>query len=46
MLDRMGIATGLDLGRLIDAVPWIEDRLGKAVPGLLARAGAFPNRAT
>jgi hydroxymethylglutaryl-CoA lyase len=46
MLDRMGIATGLDLGRLIDAVPWIEDRLGKAVPGLLARAGAFPNRTT
>jgi hydroxymethylglutaryl-CoA lyase len=44
MLERMGITTGLDLDRLIDAVPWIEERLGKTVPGLLARAGTFPLR--
>ncbi|MGH9119039.1 MAG: hydroxymethylglutaryl-CoA lyase [Acidimicrobiales bacterium] len=42
MLDRMGIATGFDLDGLIDIVPWVEDRLGRAAPGLLARAGRFP----
>ena len=42
MLERMGIDTGLDLTALIDIVPWIEERLGKRVPGLLAKAGLFP----
>ena len=42
MLERMGIDTGLDLAALIDIVPWIEERLGKRVPGLLAKAGLFP----
>jgi hydroxymethylglutaryl-CoA lyase len=42
MLDRMGIGTGLDLDRLIEIVPWLDARLGKRSPGLLARAGAFP----
>jgi hydroxymethylglutaryl-CoA lyase len=44
MLDRMGIGTGLDLDRLIEIVPWLDARLGKRSPGLLARAGAFPAR--
>ena len=42
MLDRMGVATGLDLAALTTIVPWIEDQLGKRVPGLLAKAGLFP----
>ncbi|MGH9185206.1 MAG: hydroxymethylglutaryl-CoA lyase [Acidimicrobiales bacterium] len=42
MLDRMGITTGLDLKALADVVPWIEEQLGKRVPGLLAKAGLFP----
>ena len=42
MLERMGIDTGLDLAALIEIVPWIEERLGKRVPGLLAKAGLFP----
>jgi hydroxymethylglutaryl-CoA lyase len=42
MLERMGIDTGLDLAALIDIVPWIEEQLGKRVPGLLAKAGLFP----
>jgi hydroxymethylglutaryl-CoA lyase len=45
LLDRMGIDTGLDLGRLTEVVPWIEERLGKRVPGLLAKAGLFPRSA-
>jgi len=42
LLDRMGIETGLDLQRLASIVPWIEERLGKRVPGLLSKAGLFP----
>jgi hydroxymethylglutaryl-CoA lyase len=42
MLERMGIDTGLDLERLAAVVPWIEETLGKRVPGLLSKAGLFP----
>jgi hydroxymethylglutaryl-CoA lyase len=42
LLDRTGIETGLDLERLIEIVPWLERRLGRPTPGLLARAGTFP----
>jgi hydroxymethylglutaryl-CoA lyase len=46
MLERMGIDTGLDLERLASVVPWIEEKLGKRVPGLLSKAGLFPPRAS
>jgi hydroxymethylglutaryl-CoA lyase len=42
MLDRMGTATGLALGALIDSATWLEDRLGRTLPGMLAKAGPFP----
>jgi hydroxymethylglutaryl-CoA lyase len=42
LLDRMGVETGLDLARLSAIVPWIEEQLGKRVPGLLSKAGLFP----
>ena len=42
LLERMGIDTGLELDALTGIVPWIEERLGKRVPGLLSKAGAFP----
>jgi hydroxymethylglutaryl-CoA lyase len=42
MLDRMGVASGLDLDRLIEIVPWLEGELDRPAPGLLARAGRFP----
>jgi hydroxymethylglutaryl-CoA lyase len=45
MLERMGVDTGLDLDRLAAIVPWIEERLGKRVPGLLSKAGLFPKTA-
>lgn len=43
LLDRMGVETGLDLAKLTEVVPWIEEQLGKRVPGLLSKAGLFPN---
>jgi hydroxymethylglutaryl-CoA lyase len=45
MLGRMGVATGVDLGRAIEAARWIEPHIGHAVPGLLTKAGEFPGAA-
>jgi hydroxymethylglutaryl-CoA lyase len=45
LLERMGVDTGLDLAALTGVVPWIEERLGTRVPGLLAKAGPFPRPA-
>ena len=42
MLDRAGIATGLDLVACIDAARWLEGRLGRPLPGRVMRAGGFP----
>lgn len=42
MLERSGIATGVDLERLIDATGWLSAIMGKQLPGMLGRAGQFP----
>lgn len=42
LFDRTGVATGLHLGELVDATAWLEQRLGKELPGALLRAGSFP----
>lgn len=42
MLDRMGIATGLDLDRLIETAHWLGGQLGISLPGMVQRAGRFP----
>lgn len=42
LLERSGIATGLDLGQLIAASGWLSDTIGKPLPAALSRAGAFP----
>lgn len=42
MLGRMGIETGIDLGLAIDTARWIEQHVGHAVRGMLAKAGDFP----
>lgn len=43
LLDREGVATGVDLSALLDVVVWLTDKLGRTVPGHLSRAGVFPN---
>lgn len=47
LLERTGLRTGIDLDALIDAVEWMQSDalLGRATPGLLARAGRFPQPA-
>lgn len=45
MLERSGVATGLDLDRLIEASRWFAGVMNKQLPGLLGRAGPFPKAA-
>jgi hydroxymethylglutaryl-CoA lyase len=42
MLSRMGVETGVDLGRAIETAHWLEEKFGRRVPGLLTKAGPFP----
>jgi hydroxymethylglutaryl-CoA lyase len=42
LFDRMGVGTGLDLDTTTSTTAWLEERLGKRLPGALLRAGGFP----
>lgn len=42
MLERMGVATGIDVDALVEAAHWLEGVLGKRPPGAISRAGVFP----
>lgn len=42
LFDRMGVRTGLDLATTVSTTAWLEERLGKRLPGALLRAGGFP----
>ena len=42
VLDREGVATGVDLDSLIDTSEWLAGLLGRRLEGQLYRAGRFP----
>ncbi|MEV4415798.1 hydroxymethylglutaryl-CoA lyase [Catellatospora sp. NPDC049609] len=42
LLDRSGVATGVDTARAADTGTWISERLGVTAPAMLGRAGIFP----
>jgi hydroxymethylglutaryl-CoA lyase len=44
MLDRMGIETGLSMTRMLETGAWLEQQIGRPVPGMLLKAGVFPRR--
>ncbi len=44
MLDRSGVQTNISLDKAIAAATWLEERLGKTVPGMVMKAGGFPGR--
>ena len=44
MLETMGIDTGVDLSKLIDAVDLLEEIIGRPSPGHVAKAGPRPDR--
>ena len=45
MLERAGIATGLDLALLIEANRWLAKVMGQKLPAMVAKARAFPPQA-
>ena len=45
MLERAGVATGIDLARLIEASTWLAGVMNKALPAMVSRAPAFPRAA-
>jgi hydroxymethylglutaryl-CoA lyase len=42
MLDRSGIETGVSLTALIETARWLQEQLGRPIPGMLMKAGPFP----
>lgn len=44
MLTRMGVRTGVNLEALIATGHWLQEQLGRTVPGALLKAGSFPKR--
>ena len=45
MLQRCGHETGISLDHAIDTARWLQQHLGRPVPGALVKAGAFPGPA-
>ena len=44
LLRGLGVETGIDLDALIGVSGWLEAQLGKELPGMVARAGDFPDK--
>ena len=42
LLDRSGVATGVDFDALVGTSHWLGDVMGKTLPSMLAKAGGFP----
>lgn len=42
MLSRMGVSTGVDVDAVIATGRWLQDQLGRPIPGMLIKAGNFP----
>lgn len=42
MLDRMGVETGVSINALIETSRWLEEQIGRQIPGMLMKAGVFP----
>ncbi len=43
MLHGMGLETGIDLKKLIDIKPWIEEKVGRALPSKVTTATYWPH---
>jgi hydroxymethylglutaryl-CoA lyase len=44
LLNRAGIATGIDIDRIKASVPWLEQRIGRTLPGRQAKVAPFPDQ--
>jgi hydroxymethylglutaryl-CoA lyase len=45
MLERAGIATGMNLEQLITSSKWLGEVMGKQLPGMVSKASLFPKAA-
>jgi hydroxymethylglutaryl-CoA lyase len=45
LLHRAGYSTGVSLDAAIETAKWLQEQLGRTVPGMLAKAGGFPGAA-
>ena len=45
MLERAGVATGMDLAALVEASQWLSGVMGRKLPGMVAQAPTFPKAA-
>jgi hydroxymethylglutaryl-CoA lyase len=45
MLDRSGVETGVSLTAMIETARWLQEQLGRPIPGMLMKAGPFPKAA-
>lgn len=45
MLERAGVATGMDLAALVEASRWLGTVMERRLPGMVAQAPAFPKAA-
>jgi hydroxymethylglutaryl-CoA lyase len=45
MLERSGYRTGVSLAAAIETGKWLQEQLGRPVPGMLVKAGDFPRAA-
>ena len=45
MLERAGVATGMDLARMIEASHWLAEVMERKLPGMVAQAPLFPRAA-
>ncbi|HJS21051.1 MAG TPA: hydroxymethylglutaryl-CoA lyase [Steroidobacteraceae bacterium] len=45
MLQRSGFQTTISLEALLEAGRWLQEQLGRTVPGMLLKAGTFPRAA-
>ena len=41
MLDRMGVETGVSIDALIETGRWLQEQIGRPIPGMLIKAGPF-----
>ena len=46
VLEREGMATGIDVDAVVEIAHWLEDRLERSLPGALSRPGCTPTGVT
>src|SRR3546814_17179165 len=43
MLEKRGVATGVDLSKVVEAADWLTTVMGRLLPAMVSKAPAFPS---